>query len=100
MPDSVLFDQGSRGNYTNTIAALEAGKVVPTEMRSRKIKLTGLFLVGASFAADGNVITSDRNFLRLFPDRKQSEISAGLITLEPGVDPAQMQQVASGEAAE
>lgn len=93
MPDTVLFDQGSRGNYTATIAAIETGGVVPTEMRSRKIKVAGLFLVGASFAADGNVITSDQNFLRLFPDRKQSEVSAGLITLTPGVDPVQMQQV-------
>jgi putative ABC transport system permease protein len=50
-------------------------------------------MVGASFAADGNVITSDQSFLRLFPERKQSEVSAGLITLEPGVDPMQMQRV-------
>ncbi|PSB34345.1 ABC transporter permease DevC [Stenomitos frigidus] len=93
MPDTVLFDEGSRGKYEATIAALQAGQVVPTEMRSRKIKLAGLFMVGASFAADGNVITSDQNFLRLFPERQQSEVSAGLITLEPGVDPVQMQQV-------
>src|SRR5579883_121527 len=93
LPDMVLFDQGSRGQYTHTIAALEAGKVVPTEIRSRRIKVAGLFMVGASFAADGNVITSDQNFLRIFPDRKQSEVNAGLITLEPHVDPMQMKQI-------
>ncbi|UBF23560.1 ABC transporter permease DevC [Kovacikia minuta CCNUW1] len=91
-PDTVIFDRGSRGEYATAIAALDKGNPVQTEYETRRLTITGLFKVGASFAADGNVITSDQTFLRIFPDRKQAEISAGLITLQPGIDPKQMAQ--------
>lgn len=89
-PDTVLFDTGSRGDYTTTIQTVQQGQSVSTEIQERKVAVTGLFLSGASFAADGNVITSDVNFLRVMANRKASEVSAGLITLEPGTDPNQM----------
>jgi putative ABC transport system permease protein len=89
-PDTMLFDRGSRGDYTTTLAALDKGQPVTTEMRDRKITINGLFLSGASFAADGNVITSDLNFLRVFDNRSSNQVSAGLIKLKPGVDPKQM----------
>ena len=43
--------------------------------------------MGASFAADGNLITSDLNFIRLFPNRHLGEIDIGLIRLKPNSDP-------------
>jgi putative ABC transport system permease protein len=54
------------------------------------MELSGLFKFGASFAADGTLIMSDLNFLRLFPHRKAGEVSAGLITLKTGIDPQKM----------
>jgi putative ABC transport system permease protein len=92
-PDTMLFDRGSRGNYTQTLTAVEKRQIVTTEMRDRKIKINGLFLSGASFAADGNVITSDLNFLRVFDNRDISQVSAGLIKLKPGIDPKYMANV-------
>ncbi len=90
LPDTVLFDSGSRGDYQSAIATLQQGQMVPTEMRNRKIKINGLFLSGASFAADGNVMTSDLNFLRIVSDRTAAQVSAGLIKLKPGVNVQQM----------
>jgi putative ABC transport system permease protein len=92
-PDTMLFDRGSRGNYTTTLETVGKGKSVATEMRDRKIQINGLFLAGASFAADGNVITSDLNFLRVFDNRDISQVSAGLIKLKPGVNPEKMVSV-------
>lgn len=89
-PDTVLLDTGSRGDYSTTIQTVQQGQSVPTEIRERQVNVKGLFLSGASFAADGNVMTSDVNFLRVMANRKASEVSVGLITLEPGVDPNQM----------
>lgn len=89
LPDTLLFDDGSRGDYLKTIAALRQGQPVSTEVRERKMKITGLFNSGASFAADGNVITSDLNFLRIFSERRPNQVSAGLIMLQPGADPIQ-----------
>ena len=61
------------------------------------MKVKGVFSNGASFAADGNVITSDSTFLRLFPDRQPDKIEVGLITIKPGVDPEQVRsQMATG----
>ncbi|AIE76063.1 ABC transporter permease DevC [Synechocystis sp. PCC 6714] len=90
MPDVLLFDRGSRGNYTTTITDLKQGKTVTTEARERKLNIKGLFLSGASFAADGNVITSDLNFHRIITSRNLSQVSAGFIQLKPGIDPQQM----------
>ncbi len=42
--------------------------------------------MGASFAADGNILTSDTNFLRLFPDRQKGLIDVGVINLKPGAN--------------
>ncbi|MEH2377714.1 MAG: ABC transporter permease DevC [Nostoc sp.] len=86
LPDTVLFDRASRGDYKEAIAQVAQGKPVTTEIDRRTITISGLFSIGASFAADGNLITSDQNFLRLFPKREASSVSLGLVQLEPGYD--------------
>ncbi|AFZ31193.1 DevC protein [Gloeocapsa sp. PCC 7428] len=90
LPDTFLFDSGSRGEYEQTIAQLKQAQLVFTEFSDRKIEIDGLFNVGASFAADGNLITSDLNFLRIFPQRTAAEVSVGLVTLKPGSNPQQV----------
>lgn len=84
LADTFLFDSGSRGEYNTTIAQVQRGESVSTEFSDRKIAIDGLFNVGASFAADGNLITSDLNFFRIFTQRTAAEVSAGLIGLQPG----------------
>lgn len=86
LPDTVLFDQASRGDYTNMIAQVKQGDRTTTEIGLRTINIAGLFSVGASFADDGALITSDQNFLRLFGKRNSGTASLGLINVEPGVD--------------
>lgn len=91
LPDTVLFDRGSRGTYKDAIAEIQQRKTVTTEIDRRTITISGLFNVGASFAADGSIMTSDQNFLRLFPKQEASSINAGLIYLKAGADPVQVQ---------
>ncbi|NJL86084.1 MAG: FtsX-like permease family protein [Leptolyngbyaceae cyanobacterium SM1_1_3] len=90
LPDTVLFDRASRGDYGEMIVQVEQGKPVTTEIGLRTVTVTGLFEVGASFSDDGALITSDQNFLRLFPRREAGAVSLGLIRLEPGYDPKQV----------
>ncbi|MEB3336248.1 MAG: ABC transporter permease DevC [Leptolyngbyaceae bacterium] len=90
LSDTIFFDRNTRGDYQGAIAQINRGQVVTTEIRGRTITLNGLFTVGASFAADGNLITSDQNFLLLFPRREAASISLGLIQLQPGHDPEQV----------
>jgi putative ABC transport system permease protein len=90
LPDVVLIDSASRPEFGTVAIAekIEKGKPVYTEISGHRIKVGGLFKLGNSFAADGNLITSDLTFLRIFKlkNRKPEEIEVGLITLKPGVD--------------
>jgi putative ABC transport system permease protein len=90
LPDVVLFDRKSRGNYQNAIAQIEQGKAVKTEVERRTIAIAGVFSLGASFGADGILVASDQTFLRLFPRREAVSINLGLIQLEPGYAPEQI----------
>ncbi|HEY9666995.1 MAG TPA: ABC transporter permease DevC, partial [Coleofasciculaceae cyanobacterium] len=90
LPDVVLFDRSSRGNYQNAIAQIEQGKAVTTEVERRTITIAGVFSLGASFGADGILVASDQTFLRLFPRREAASINLGLIKVEPGYDPEQI----------
>ena len=84
--DVVLFDAGSRPEFGPVAEKLEASESLVTEINDREIEVVGLFEMGTSFGIDGTVITSDDNFMRLFPDRQRSEIQLGLIRLHEGRD--------------
>ncbi|MEB3291901.1 MAG: ABC transporter permease DevC [Synechococcales bacterium] len=86
LPDRFLFDQSSRGEYQQVIADLQQGKLVKTEIERHTITLAGTFAIGSSFGADGHLITSDQNFLRLFPRRSAQSVSLGLLKLDPQAD--------------
>ncbi|MBO3462813.1 ABC transporter permease DevC [Aetokthonos hydrillicola Thurmond2011] len=84
LSDVVLFDRSSRKEYGPIASEFEQGKNVTAEVRRRRIKVGGLFTLGASFGADGNLITSDVNFLRMFNNHQRGLIEIGLIKLKPG----------------
>ena len=90
LPDVVLFDRGARGKYAETIAKVDRGETVTTEVDNRTMEIGGLFRLGASFGADASLMTSDQTFLRLFPRRNAASISLGLIRLKPGYNPQQV----------
>jgi putative ABC transport system permease protein len=84
-PDTFLFDRKSRAQFGPIPELFKKGGNVETEIRNRKIKIGGLFTLGASFGADGNLITSDTNFIRLFK-RDRGLIDIGVIQVKPGTD--------------
>lgn len=83
----VLFDQAGRPEYGAVGDIFKKTGNFETELNNKAVSVKGVFSNGASFAADGNVITSDSTFLQLFPDRKPDQIEVGLIHLKPGADP-------------
>lgn len=87
LPNVVLYDRSSRQEYGPIVAEFEQGDDVKAEVRNKLVKVGGLFTLGASFGADGNLITSDLNFLRIFVNRQPGLIDIGLIKLKPGADP-------------
>ena len=85
-PDVILFDEGGRPEYGPIAAAWRAGEPIAAEVDNRRVHVGGLFAIGTSFGIDGTIITSDLNFLRMFPRRDRGLIDMGLIRLEPGTD--------------
>lgn len=90
LPDTILFDSASRGDYQWVIDQVSKGHTVTTEIERRTVTIAGLFQLGASFTTDGVLITSDQNFLRLFPKREAGQLSLGLIKVKSGYNPEQV----------
>lgn len=85
--DVALFDALSRPEYGPIAERAAAGAPLVVELNHRDIAIAGLFRFGTSFGIDGSVVTSETNFLRLFPNRQRGLIELGLVRALPGVDP-------------
>ena len=90
MPNTVLFDEGSRTEFGTIAQDFRRDGSVSTELGNpngnRKVNVVGLFQLGTSFGSDGNLVTSHINFLRIFDNRKKGFIDVGLIKLKPNQD--------------
>ncbi len=95
VPDTVLFDVGSRPEFGPIAEMYGRGPALYTEVNDRRVRIVGLFDLGATFGAGGHLLTSDVNFGRLF-NRPLGLIDLGLIQLKPHVEPAQALRELSG----
>ena len=95
--DAVIFDELSRPEYGRIADHVRAGTPVTAELNHRKLTVAGLFRFGTSFGIDGSVITSDTNFLRLFPDRQRGIIDVGLVRVKPGESPERVRDAIRAE---
>jgi putative ABC transport system permease protein len=85
--DVILYDTLSRSDFgpiEQLLAAQPDGVV--TEVGGQRMVILGLFTMGPTFAADGNVLMDRKVFLQIWPNARDDEISVGLLTLKPGSD--------------
>jgi putative ABC transport system permease protein len=88
----ILYDRtGPVDLFGDVLGPLNQVGIVPIQFNQVQTKVVGTFTMGASFTANGNVITSHSTFLRLFPERRADEIDVGVITLKPGANIKQVQ---------
>lgn len=87
LEDFILFDRLSRAEFGPIGELFDRGERVETEVGERRVKIGGLFNLGASFGADGNIITSDLNYGRIFKERNPDLIEIGVIQVREGADP-------------
>jgi putative ABC transport system permease protein len=90
-PDVILFDTASHPKFGPIGQLVRESPNLSVEINRRKMRIGGLMRMGPGFAAVGNVLTSELNFLRLFPNRTQDMIDVGLIRLRPGANPKEVQ---------
>jgi len=84
--DVILFDALSRPEFGPVAESFRAGEEIVTEINDREVSVVGLYEMGTSFGIDGSFMTSEDNWLRLFPDRPRNQIQLGLIRLREGAD--------------
>ncbi len=84
----VLFDTLSRSEFGDiqNLLAQEGGEV-RTEINGRRATVEGVFQMGPTFAADGNLLMGLDTYLQTLPGSRSDQIAVGLLTLKPGVSP-------------
>lgn len=85
--DTVLFDRLSRPEFGPIPDLFASQDTVTTEANEKRLSVVGLFELGASFGADGNVVTSETTFLNIFPNRDAGQIEIGAIELAETANP-------------
>lgn len=90
--NQVLYDQAGRESFFGSVPQqLQQTPSLPVQINNRSTQVVGTFTLGASFAADGNLLASHSTFLRLFPERRPHEIDVGLLKLKSNADIEQVQ---------
>ena len=88
----VLFDEKSRAEFGPVAKWFREGRTVESEIAGKRVRVAGLIGLGASFGADGNLLTSSETFLDLIPNTPSGSIEVGLVRLKPGTDADQVAQ--------
>ncbi len=88
--DTALFDALSRPEFGPIAEQLAARGSIPVDVNHREIQLAGVFHFGTSFGIDGTLITSETNFLRIFPNRERGLIEVGIVRILAGQDPVRV----------
>ena len=83
----VMFDRQSRREYGPVVARFESEGPFLGEVANHRVTVAGLFDLGASFAADGNLVMSDVTLRQVSGTLAPGTISVGLIETAPGADP-------------
>jgi putative ABC transport system permease protein len=89
--DTCLFDLRARPEFSSVIKQITAGLPLAAEVNGRRMWVVGTTTIGASFAVDGNLVTSDVNFHRLFPGRPPGSIDIGVVRLVAGAQARQVE---------
>jgi putative ABC transport system permease protein len=85
--DVALIDRRMRGLAAGHFDGASLDSPVGIEINHHTLDVIGTFSLGGGFSADGAVLVSDQNFLRLFPQRSGGTPSHVLLRLKPGAGP-------------
>ncbi len=90
IPGYALFDLRSHHGFGPIAQLLEANGPVVSELSGRRILIGGTFVMGTTFAADGNLIVDLSTFLHVWPGARADQPMVGLLQLRPGAVPAEV----------
>ena len=88
---NALFDKNSKKQYGDIQKVVSTDGKALLEINGKQIRIIDTFSMGATFAAEANLITSENTYLYLFPKADPRKIQLGLIKLKPGANPQLVQ---------
>ncbi|MBD2259465.1 ABC transporter permease DevC [Pseudanabaena sp. FACHB-2040] len=88
---NVLFDRLSQPSLGDVPQLLATSGEVQTLMANRQVQVVGLFSLGSTVVEKGTVVMSDWNYTQWFGPTTLQQVTLGVLTLEPGSDPATVQ---------
>jgi putative ABC transport system permease protein len=90
LPDTALMDVKSKKYFGRCAVDIRR------ELARRSIRVVGTFSLGTDFTINGNLLMSDRNFARYFPDPScpspLGKVEIGLIRTDPEANPMTVQR--------
>jgi putative ABC transport system permease protein len=86
-PEAVLFDVLSQADYGPMAEFLRSNKTVDADIMRKRTVVKGLFPMGATLAASGNLVMGDEAWFRYRSDLPRHMANVGVIALRPGADP-------------
>jgi putative ABC transport system permease protein len=93
--ESCLIDRKTRRDYGpvngTQFGDEDIAAVVETEVGDNRVRLVGLFTLGAGFAADGAILMNEAGFARVTGTGGADLVSLGLVKLRDGATPAEIQ---------
>ncbi|BAZ41786.1 DevC protein [Calothrix sp. NIES-4101] len=90
--NQILFDKTALPRVGSVAAFFRQQAKPETQVNDEKVRISGYFTLGKSFATYGNIITSDSTYLRLFPNHQPNLIGVGLIKLSSEANITQVAQ--------
>jgi putative ABC transport system permease protein len=88
-PNSVLFDRLAKVDFGPIPQQFAERGEVRALLKNRRVSVVGLFSLGNSFfLGSGNLLMSDTTYGNIFGTQALKQVSVGVVTLEPGVNPA------------
>jgi putative ABC transport system permease protein len=90
--NTLFFDAASKPDFGDVATQFTEQSPLIAEVSGKQMEVIGLFKVGVSFGADGNVIMSDQSLFELHPHRQPGIIDIGLINIDPEAKPAEVVQ--------
>tara|TARA_B100001093_G_scaffold412196_1_gene401814 strand:+ start:667 stop:1842 length:1176 start_codon:yes stop_codon:yes gene_type:complete len=89
---NALFDSRTKSHYGPIGDLIRKDGSTQVEVNQQRLNMIGTFQLGATFAADANIIVSESTFSLLFPNQQPNQIQLGLIQLKKGVNPLEVQK--------
>jgi putative ABC transport system permease protein len=86
LPTTVFYDRFSLPQFGDIEGRVNRHEECPVEINGMKCEVRGLFQLGISFTANGQVFLPRSGFDRVFPGLPSHGESLGLIRLQPGAE--------------